>query len=66
MDAADVLVRNLASEAQLFLEVFLHLRVGGNLGLQNFHGNDFARFKVTGLINHACAAGAHLGQNLVT
>ena len=65
MDAADVLVGDFARQIDFAAEIFLHGLVGGGTGLQNFQGDNFARFEVADFVDDSHSAGANARKNFV-
>ena len=53
MDSANILVRDFAGETQLSFEIFLDVRIGSDLRLENFQGHDFVGFEVANFIDDA-------------
>src|SRR6202034_1028398 len=65
VDAADVLVRDLAGEQQLVLESLDHGLIGGDFRFQELERYPFARFAIAGFIDIAHAALSGFGKNLI-
>ena len=63
--AEDVLLRDLAGQQELLFEALHGLRIGGQLGTDEFEGDGAAEFVVVGLVDGAHAAFAEQGLDAV-
>ena len=66
VDAAHILVRDLAGEQKFALESVDHGPIGGDFRFQEFQGDDLARLAVARLVDLSHGAASGFAQNVVT